>query len=105
MVTSEERVHFTEIIKEIVRTSDVVIKNGHFSEDVMTRIIEKLIQEGCTEWYATAFAEGFAEGFEEGMLSVLIDVVKRGIITVEEAAEDMDMSVDDFKMKIGLTIH
>lgn len=47
--------------------------------------------------------EGRAEGKAEGALSTLISLVKRGRLTVEEAAEESKMSVVEFSKQAGIT--
>lgn len=53
-----------------------------------------------------ALAEGKAEGREEGriegILSTLSDLVKKGLLTLTQAAEQANMSVSEFETKAGL---
>ena len=46
-------------------------------------------------------AEAYAEGEARGMLTTLINLVKRNRITVEEAAEDANMTVTAFKAEMA----
>ena len=48
-------------------------------------------------------AKGRAEGRAEGRIAVLADLVKSGIITVMQAAQQEKMTVEEFKKKAGLT--
>ena len=48
-------------------------------------------------------ARGEAKGRAEGMLNTLADLVKSGIITVMQAAQQEKMTVEEFKKKAGLT--
>lgn len=47
-------------------------------------------------------AESRAEGEEKGILETLADLVKKGLITSSQAAEQAKMSEEEFKSKAGL---
>ena len=47
--------------------------------------------------------KGRAEGKTEGRLSTLIEMVKKGIITIMQAAELENMTVAEFEARAGLT--
>ena len=55
----------------------------------MCKIIEDMREE--------AREQGKIEGRIEGALSTLIDLVKKGLLTPAQAAEQTDMTVDEFK--------
>ena len=55
------------------------------------------------EGEAKGRAEGRAEGKAEGMLNTLEKLVKKGIITISQAAEQANMPEEEFKEKAGLT--
>ena len=55
----------------------------------MCKIIEDMREE--------AREQGKIEGKIEGALSTLIDLVKKGLLTPAQAAEQTDMTVDEFK--------
>lgn len=44
-----------------------------------------------------AYEESFREGLRIGMIRVLFWAVQKGYITVEEAAEESEMTVKEFK--------
>ena len=46
--------------------------------------------------------EGRREGREEGILATLIGLVKKGILTLAQAAEEAHMTVAEFEAKTGL---
>ena len=46
--------------------------------------------------------EGKAEGRAEGVLDTLIGLVKKGILTLSQAAEEAHMTVAEFEEKTGL---
>lgn len=49
-----------------------------------------------------AMKEGIAKGLEEGVLKTLVGLVKKGLLTVAQAAEEANMSVPEFENKTGL---
>ena len=49
-----------------------------------------------------ALAEGKAEGIEEGIIRTLIGLIKKGLLTVAQAAEEAHMTVPEFEEKTGL---
>jgi hypothetical protein len=53
---------------------------------------------------ARTFAEQREEGREEGVLATLIALVKKGILTLAQAAEEAHMTVDEFEKKTGLKV-
>ena len=46
--------------------------------------------------------EGRAEGKAEGILITLIGLVKKGILTLSQAANEANMTVSEFEEKTGL---
>ena len=59
-------------------------------------------EEGRIEGKAEGIAEGIAEGRAEGILETLIGLVKKGILTLSQAAEEANMTVPEFEEKTGL---
>ncbi len=51
---------------------------------------------------ARTFAEQREEGREEGVLATLIGLVKKGILTLAQTAEEAHMTVAEFEAKTGL---
>ncbi|MDE6707396.1 MAG: hypothetical protein K2K06_05090 [Oscillospiraceae bacterium] len=49
------------------------------------------------------FAEQREEGYEEGVLDTLIGLVKQGALSLPFAAEQAKMTVDEFKLRAGLS--
>ena len=47
-------------------------------------------------------ARTFAEQREEGVLDTLVNLVKKGLITLAQAAEEAHMSVSEFESQTGL---
>ena len=58
----------------------------------MCKIIEDMREEAREQ----GKIEGRIEGKIEGTLSTLIDLVKKGLLTPAQAAEQSDMTVDEF---------
>lgn len=62
--------------------------------------------EGITEGIAIGREEGIEIGMEKGMekgiLTTLISLVKKGILTLSQAAEQANMSVAEFERKARL---
>lgn len=59
----------------------------------------------CKAWEEMMYdarTEGKAEGRAEGIISTLCDLVKNGIITLEQAANQAKMPVSEFMEKSGL---
>lgn len=49
-------------------------------------------------------AEGRAEGKADGIISMLVSLVKIGMLSITQAAAETHMTEDEFKVKRGLTI-
>ena len=56
------------------------------------------------EIYDKILQEGEAKGRAEGRIAALADLVKSGIISIVQAAEQEKMSVDEFRSKAGLAV-
>ena len=56
------------------------------------------------EIYDKILMEGEAKGRAEGRLAVLAELVKKGIITIMQAAEQEKMTVEEFSKKTGLAV-
>ena len=63
------------------------------AEEAEKRGLEKGFEKG----HAEGRAEGRAEGIVKGMTKTLVSLVKKGRITLEEAAEEAKIEVDAFK--------
>ena len=55
------------------------------------------IAEGRAEGRAEGIAEGEAKGKAEGMLNTLERLVKKGVLTLAQAAEEAQMSPEEFQ--------
>ena len=74
----EERVDMCEAIKELINDA---------------------LAEGEAKGIAKGIAKGKAKGKAEGALETLAGLVKKGLLTVAQAAEEAHMSVAEFKKK------
>ena len=70
----------------------------------MCKAVEDWAEELLTEGEAKGRAEGRMEGKEEGIITTLADLVKNGIITAIQAAEQAKMPIEEFTKKAGLSI-
>jgi len=60
------------------------------------------VLEGRAEGKAEGRVEGKAEGIAEGRLEVLVSLWKKNRLTLQEAAEEAEMTVDEFVNKTGV---
>ena len=51
---------------------------------------------------AAGIAEGIAEGKTTGILETLVGLVKKGILTIVQAADEAKMSVSEFEALTGM---
>ena len=72
-------------------------------ESMMSSARKEGLAAGREEGRAEGREEGRAEGRAEGTLSTLVALVKKGRLSVEEAAEEANMSTADFCSQSGLS--
>ena len=89
----EEKVDMCKAIEDLKAESMV---------EGMAEGMAKGMAEGMAEGMAKGKAEGVAEGMTKGILSTLCDLVKKGQLTVTQAAQQADMSEQEFMEKVGL---
>ena len=70
----------------------------------MCDIYDKIMLRGEEKGVEKGIEKGRAEGRSEGIIKTLADLVKKGLITVVQAAEQAEMPVSEFKSKAGLTV-
>ena len=72
----------------------------------MCRAIEEIRNDAIAEGIQTGMEKGLEEGMEKGMekgtFSTLSSLVKKGILTLAQAAEEANMTVSEFKAKTDL---
>ena len=90
----------TKAARERFRDEYNAIKATQKGEITMCEIYDKILMEG----EAKGEAKGRAKGRAEGRLSVLTDLVRNGIITITQAAEQEKMPVEEFSKLTGLPV-
>jgi predicted transposase YdaD len=60
-------------------------------------IARKNKAEGINEGRALGRAEGRKEGIEIGRIESFVGLVKKGLLTIEQAANELGKSVEEFK--------
>ena len=110
----QRKIHSNKIecIKETIR---ICFEKGyliHFldkhRQEATSMMSELFDEQAIREQYEIALMKqheekGRAEGKTEGRLSTLIEMVKKGIITIMQAAELENMTVAEFEARAGLT--
>lgn len=72
--------------------------------DIYDKIMLRGEEKGVEKGIEKGIEKGRAEGRSEGIIKTLADLVKKGLITVVQAAEQAEMPVSEFKSKAGLTV-
>ena len=62
-------------------------------DEIICRLAESKLQ-GIDEGHAKGFNDGRAKGFNEACTNAITKALKRGKLTLEEIAEDNDVSID-----------
>ena len=60
-------------------------------------------EDARAEGFAEGFAEGLAEGLAESGLLMLFGLVKDGLLTLSQAAEEAHMPEAEFKLQMELS--
>ena len=58
------------------------------------------IEKGMKKGIAKGIEKGIAKGIEKGKFEELNDLVRKGIISIETAAETKGMTVEEFRRKV-----
>ena len=58
---------------------------------------EQAIAEGLQQGREEGLRQGREEGFEQGRLGTVVNLIKKGIITKEEACEELGVSVQELE--------
>ena len=64
----------------------------------MCEIYDKILRQGEEK----GIEKGIEKGKAEGILMTLVSLVKKGLLTISQAAEEAQMSVEEFKLQSGL---
>ena len=73
------------------------VKEGNKMTDTMKEIYEIFEEESKDVWIKEGRKEGKKEGIKEGAINILLNLVKDGIISIEEAAKRANISVSKFE--------
>ena len=73
------------------------VKEGNKMTDAMKEIYEIFEEESKDVWIKEGRKEGKKEGIKEGAINILLNLVKDGIISIEEAAKRANISVSKFE--------
>lgn len=97
----------TRTVNMVSTVTDSQIRYAEREERVdMCKALEDLRAEGMAkgraEGMAKGKAEGMAEGMAKGILSTLTDLVKKGLLTITQAAQQANMTEQEFMEKAGL---
>jgi len=63
----------------------------------MCEAVEAMLSESEAKGIEKGMQQGKKEGIEIGELRMLVKQIKKGRLTIEEAAEDAAMSVEEFR--------
>ena len=83
------------VIKTITNTS-IEIAEGKEEID-MCEAVEAMLSESEAKGIEKGMQQGKKEGIEIGELRMLVKQIKKGRLTIEEAAEDAAMSLEEFR--------
>lgn len=86
---------------QIPEVKDTIVLLRQLSADEQVRM-EAHYREKRLHDEATALGSARREGKSEGMLETLVGLVKKGLLTVAQAAEEAHMTVLEFEEKTGL---
>lgn len=113
-VYDEQRKLYNNSVKCIEETIRICLEKGYLiaflnshKGEVVTMMAELFDEQAQREQYDIAVKKAYkdkgrAEGRAEGILETLIGLVKRGILSVGQAADEAQMSIAEFEDKTGL---
>ena len=83
--------------------TETVVEYAKLSEEEQQRL-RNFYEEIRKHDEATSLGSARREGKSEGMLETLVGLVKKGLLTVAQAAEEAHMTVPEFEDKTGLKV-
>ena len=86
-----------EVLREQIRQREKAL-NDYNNDMTVAR------KEGLEEGLEKGRKEGLEEGRKEGHMEMLKQMVENGVITVSQAAEQINMTTDEFLLKTGLKL-
>ncbi|MDO4339028.1 MAG: hypothetical protein Q4C91_13255 [Eubacteriales bacterium] len=84
--------HYTNVRKGVIS-----VMGGHILEHEAKTILNRGIQAGKKEGIQAGKKEGIREGIQAGKKGTLLELVRDGLLTVEEAAKRLQMDEHEFK--------
>ncbi len=93
-----------EYPEETLDMISVFSDDERFRNEYNAITVDKKGEITMCEIYDKILMEGEAKGRAEGRLAVLAELVKKGIITIMQAAEQEKMTVEEFSKKTGLAV-
>ena len=90
------------LIKPFLIANRAEVKHMCITEYNEERTLAETREDGKIEGITEGIAIGREEGIEIGILTTLISLVKKGILTLSQAAEQANMSVAEFERKARL---
>jgi len=87
------------MLEDLLSTKDKELKKQIMVNEygmVMTEELERSVDDMCN--LSTVVEE---KGKAEGSLETLISLVKKGILAIEEAAEELGVTVEEFQKKMA----
>ena len=93
-----------EYPEETLDMISVFSDDERFRNEYNEITVDKKGEITMCEIYDKILMEGEAKGRAEGRLAVLAELVKKGIITIMQAAEQEKMTVEEFSKKTGLAV-
>ncbi len=90
-----------EVLREQIRQREKALND--YNND-MTVARKEGLEEGLEKGRKEGRAEGLEEGRKEGHMEMLKQMVENGVITVPQAAEQINMTTDEFLLKTGLKL-
>ena len=92
----------TMSIEKAVDKAAVDCINDGILKDVLSEERSAVMLEMLTTFDEKLYAEGLIEeGIEQGRIEMLVDLVKDGAISIDEAAKRLNMTNDEFKNYLG----
>ena len=67
----------------------------------MCNLSKGVMEQGIQQGIEQGIRQGIEQGIQQGKLTSLISLVKKGRITLEEAANELGISVEEFEKKMN----
>ena len=87
--------YYADSIWEVVATENVELISRLREDEEMSSALARIMQPEID----AAFDNGFSNGFGDGQLTQLFHLLKKGVITIEEAMDETELSLEEFQRK------